>query len=841
MAELNLKQIENRLNEEFASGSGDSRKLVFWYDDKAEFAEDIDSLQLESAKILHLTEHNQFKTKLFLEQEDQNSNYLIYAPFSKPDVHENHLEDILLYSKRFYADRASLLMADLGIHESLKPLLEKHISFFANKERTKKFYDLGISDYNSRNIRLGMLCVLANVRTCSFEEVLRVILTEEDLDHREILDAFRHYELEDSFWKMCSDQFGSMEQNPSLNKLIIALYVTCAKHEITAGIPEGWEPFVLPKTGNVIAFLDSMMNSVVYQGVFDRLSRIVSAQLHVKNALENYAPENLTECGCFADIDEILIHWITGRLLAEDLGARLGEYDISSLCDQRAKTHFGKAKQNDYEMLACAFRIESSLRGPLPDGFATVIKSYQEKLYKTDSDYRHFYFCLDQLDDAEQYEKLRILIENIYTNDFLGKLLPKWNAGILEKDALTVLPLQRNFYYKYVSGNKDRVVVIISDAMRYEVGRELFDRLTDNPRSEVKIEIMLSTLPSYTRLGMSALLPHKKLSLSEDGKELVDGQYCIDLASREKVLQARQPLSRCVQFDDIKNMNTKALREIFTGQQIIYVYHDQIDVRGEHTEDEVFRACEEAVEEILTFIEKIHNGVNTHHFIVTADHGFIYKRDKVQESDKIGNVSHNDIVKRRYIISQNGVQEDGVCNLSLGYLLGNDDNRVVSFPVGTSVFKTQGSGGQNYVHGGSSPEEMLVPVIDIHMERGKAETRTAQIMLVSIISKITSLITTLDFIQSEPVSDVVRSTSYQISFVDADGNLISNENKYVADNREEESAKRIFRMRFTFKNQEYDKDKPYFLIAKDENTGVEIFRHQVIMDLPFAGDFGFNL
>ena len=323
---------------------------------------------------------------------------------------------------------------------------------------------------------------------------------------------------------------------------------------------------------------------------------------------------------------------------------------------------------------------------------------------------------------------------------------------------------------------------------------------------------------------MSALLPHKKLSLSEDGKELVDGQYCIDLSSREKVLQARQPLSRCVQFDDIKNMNTKALREIFTGQQVIYVYHDQIDVRGEHAEDEVFRACEEAIEEIMAFIEKIHNGVNTHHFIVTADHGFIYKRDKVQESDKIGNVSHNDIVKRRYIISQNGVQEDGVCNLSLGYLLGNDDHRVVSFPVGTSVFKTQGSGGQNYVHGGSSPEEMLVPVIDIHMERGKAETRTAQIMLVSIISKITSLITTLDFIQSEPVSDVVRSTSYQISFVDADGNLISNENKYVADNREEESAKRIFRMRFTFKNQEYDKDKPYFLIAKDENTGVDIVR-----------------
>ena len=39
MAELNLKQIEDKLNSEF---TGDTRKLVFWYDDKGEFIEDIE-------------------------------------------------------------------------------------------------------------------------------------------------------------------------------------------------------------------------------------------------------------------------------------------------------------------------------------------------------------------------------------------------------------------------------------------------------------------------------------------------------------------------------------------------------------------------------------------------------------------------------------------------------------------------------------------------------------------------------------------------------------------------------------------------------------------------------
>ena len=302
------------------------------------------------------------------------------------------------------------------------------------------------------------------------------------------------------------------------------------------------------------------------------------------------------------------------------------------------------------------------------------------------------------------------------------------------------------------------------------------------------------------------------------------------------------PESCCVQFDEIKNMKKTALREVFTGKQVVYVYHDQIDVRGEHTEDEVFVACEEAVAEIGDLIRKISTNANTLHFIVTADHGFIYKRDKVTESDKIGGVSDkNSIVKRRYIVSSQPVMEDGVCNLSLGYILGNEDSKVVSFPCSTSVFKTPGSGGQNYVHGGSSPQEMLVPVIDIKMEKGHMETKTVQIMLVSLIQKITNLITTLDFIQSEPVSDVVKATNFRLYFVSEDGEKISNENIYVADNRDPASQNRIFRMRFTFKNKKYDKDKHYYLVAVDARNDLEVFRHAVVMDLAFADDFGFGL
>ena len=510
MAELNLKQIIDRLNVEF---TGDARKLVFWYDDKAEFAEDIDSVELENAKVYRLEPDNQFMTKRFLEREDTSTNYLIYAPFPKPEVKDNHLEDTMLYSKRFFADRASLLSVDLGIEERYKPIIEKHIKFFANKERTQRFYDLEIENFNEENITLGLLSAICKTRTCSLEEVLRVMLTEGTAEDNKFLLEMEKYDLQSSFWKLCEQQFGYTDATSTLEKLVVTMFVTATARQLGSGVPQAWKSYVSYKSGNIIAFLDSLMNSVLYSERFDELSH------------------------------------------------------------------------------------------------------------------------------------------------------------------------------------------------------------------------QLSVLPSYTRLGMAALLPHQTLTMTDDYRVLADDVLCNDLAGREKVLQQHQENGICVRFDEIKGLKKNELRDIFTGKQLVYVYHNQIDARGDKatTEDEVFVACEEAICEIMELIRKISANANTYRFLVTSDHGFIYKRDKLSESEKIGAISDKKaFINRRFIVAHEAVTEEGVKSLSMGKILDNDDTKVVSFPVSDNVFKVAG-GGQNFVHGGSSPQEMLVPVVDIKMERGHMETRPAQI------------------------------------------------------------------------------------------------------------------
>ena len=349
--------------------------------------------------------------------------------------------------------------------------------------------------------------------------------------------------------------------------------------------------------------------------------------------------------------------------------------------------------------------------------------------------------------------------------------------------------------------------------------------------------------PEWNNFGMAALLPHTRMEMTPEYQVLVDDMPCENLAQRQAVLQKRVPQSGCIQFDDLKAMKKDDLRAVFTGKQVVYIYHNQIDARGDkpNAEDEVFAACREAVEEIAAMIRRIAGSANTLHFIVTADHGFLYKRHALAESDKIPNTAPKTaFVNRRFIVDADPIAQPGVASLPMATVLNTKTNTLtVSYPTAANVFKVAG-GGENYVHGGSSPQEMIVPVLDVRMEKGRMETTTVQLTLVSILKKITNLITALDFMQNEPISDTVRETTFRVYFVGEDNERISNENIVVADKRGETAAERMFRLRFSFKNQKYDNKKPYYLVAYDDKNSVEVLRRQVVMDIAMADDFGFG-
>lgn len=839
MAELNLKQITDKLNNEF---TGDVRKLVFWYDAGAEFVSDIDTIELENAKVLKLERDNQFYIKYYLEREDNKTNFLIYAPFPKPALRDNHLADTIRYSKEFFADRASLLAVDLGIDEKYKPVLQHYIKFFGAKDRTQKFYELEIENFNKSVIETALMSVICKTKIVSFEEIVRTVITEGDLEENKYLTEFEKYDLIKPFWKMCEETFGYTDVSPSLPKFIYTLFVTYTSKSIHSELPQAWKNYCSYKSGNIIAFLDSLMNSLIFKGSFDGLSDLVYSTLNGDVVFEKLSVSDLAELEIFRKVDIFLLKWLIERLENEDTDAKLNGHTIPELCKMRRKMHFGPLYYSHYYILENAYYLIMAARFEPKKSVADIWKSYIAKDHMVDQKYRYFYYHFDQVTNNAPYENLRDLAENIYTNRYLDPLSVAWNRAFTECKGNTGLIKQQEFYNKFVKHAKERVVVIISDALRFEVGQTLLKRLMSDEKCTATMNAMQSVLPSYTRFGMSALLPHKALSMSEDYRVLVDGKVCDDLKSREQVLQSFAPNSRTVQFDDIKTMKIADLKEIFTGQEVVYVYHNQVDARGDklNTENEVFTACEEAVDEIYTMIKRLTSANNTR-FIITADHGFIYKRDKLAESDKIGRFDKtNAFVGRRYVIAGEGVSAEGIGMVDLGDILSNDDERIISVPIGSDVFKVSG-GGQNFVHGGSSLQEILIPVIEVKTNKYYTETKAVSIALVSLVHKITNLTTNLDFIQTDAVTDVNKETTYKVYFITDDKEKISNDNIYVADKKDEDASKRVFRLKFTFKNKKYDKNRKYYLVAYDEKNALEVIRHEVQMDLAFADDFGFNL
>ena len=134
---------------------------------------------------------------------------------------------------------------------------------------------------------------------------------------------------------------------------------------------------------------------------------------------------------------------------------------------------------------------------------------------------------------------------------------------------------------------------------------------------------------------------------------------------------------------------------------------------------------------------------------------------------------------------------------------------------------------------------MLIPLIDVRTEKGHCETTNAEIQLISLLRKVTNLVTTLDFMQTDPVSDVVKEAKYRVFFVDEKGDKVSSENIYTADKKDTDSSKRIFKLRFIFKNMQYDIHKKYYLIVCDDKTNLEVLRHEMVIDIAFADDYGF--
>ena len=148
---------------------------------------------------------------------------------------------------------------------------------------------------------------------------------------------------------------------------------------------------------------------------------------------------------------------------------------------------------------------------------------------------------------------------------------------------------------------------------------------------------------------------------------------------------------------------------------------------------------------------------------------------------------------------------------------------------------------QRYVHGGSSPQELIVPALEVNVMRGSSQKEPVDVKLMTSRRRINGLAITLEFYQTEKISDSISKAAYSVYFEDANGNLITNKTSYYADSKAEASSERFTKFTFDFINRSYEINEKVYLILKDLDTNVEKERVEFSVDNPFAGVFGFDI
>lgn len=860
---MDLQEIGEKINLLLSGGSlsslCDGRKIVFWYDEDAEYTDEIDNITLaEGYKLWKVTENNWFETKLQIEVRDKETSYLLYAPFKRPDDRENHLADLYYYSEHFYSDKLGQIMGEMGIPAEYQEEVKKYKNFWSSGN-LGKFNALKIQNFSNDNIDLGIMCVLAGVRVLSFEELTKSVLLG-GFEDNSSLRKMEHYKIDVVFWRMVENAYGYKDDAPTLQKFFATIVMTYTDVLANGHIPNVWKAFLsgetlFPETSDksskdmfplksndCVVLVKNLMNNAETANFYDEQAALIASEFKVKQLLMEIPLENVVYLDSFTEFDDNLINWIISKIEDDMLDEKIDGMTISDIALLRMKSayHYSGQYANWYQMLYHGYMAlkEISLYEYKPT-LKEVIEDYSEKTYQVDTHYRKFYYYQDRLGLQENSEKIRDLVENIYTNKYLNALSYKWNQSLSDELYNTYTGKRENdFFEDFVSpfmkedGRTGRVVVIISDGMRYECAKELSCELNLDPKCDAKIDHMLSVLPSETTLGMASLLPNKEVEVTDKLEIKVDGLPCGNsLADREKILKKTVKRSACYKFDVVMQAKQSEIRDMFQDKDVVYIYQDQIDARGEKlpTENEVFNACDEAIREIHTLITRLTGYVSNTRFLVTADHGFIYKRDKLVESDKVvTDKSEVSFVNKRYLLSVQTMNDPALISRTLKYLCVL--NRVhVSTPMGADIIKSPG-GGQNYVHGGSTLQEMIVPVVKVKTSRGKQDTGNVTVELSTFNTRITNATFRLDFMQMEAVTDVLKPISLLAFFVDEDGNKISFDVPIVAKEMSMSSKDRLMTEKFTLKSGKYTRGKDYYLVLvmmDDEEKEYKRYRFEI--------------
>lgn len=775
------------------------KRIVFWYDDGGRCRGEFDEVEIEGIEKF-VIDGNEFGIKYKILAENPEGKFLIYSPKAQPAVADDWLYDLFLAGMSFSTDPVSMVMSEMAFPEETRGVVtEQMLPFFKSEQRKRDVTNL-LAQLERRptaeEIELALMCAACRVRNhLKIEHVLVVLLKELSEGKTDRIDELAKYGLEPALWKRLGVDYGYQNTtNPSVidfaNRLFHDAFYPAVRDE----------RYQLSHAA--LSFFNDWKNGVRTRETFKALSKDIAAKLNVAQDVARVPMGDFGALDIFREIDVQIVK----SLVAEAERGSMRIDDAARLIGQRKDGCFWLDFANAYQACEAAarfFAVLSTTDMSSSDAVDTINK-YVSTWYQIDQQYRLFvehYNEAKKSDDnaVDLFAALKSKVDGYYVNNYLMKQSVNFQRYLNGKSdwKFDGVRSQINFWKDWIAHSETNVCVIISDALRFEIGKELADAIEATHRYSATITPMVSVLPSYTQLGMAALLPHEKLDLAggPDGMPsewvYADGKSTKGLEARKAILESvQEPKATAIAYKDVMSMTKVECRQWQSSANVLYVYHDMIDKRGDkrETEDETTEAVREAITEITRLIAKVGGDYRISKFIVTADHGFLYQDCPLDASQYVADeecIFRANVSKNRFVFGW-PLSESQVLANCKSEQLGLEPGVDVRVAKGIMRMHKQGSG-VKYVHGGASLQEIVVPVIEIqHVRSNRADVVPVDAeILIDGAGRITTNRFNVSVYQAAPVGDEFSKRIVRLSLRSQHGDLLSDEVQLVLDSEAE--------------------------------------------------------
>lgn len=472
-----------------------------------------------------------------------------------------------------------------------------------------------------------------------------------DEESNDVLNNIKKFGNIEAFWQLVRKYTGFIhEENKPLGFFASHVLMTAFAQTMNASVLKGLERFISESNKAYCYSIIHEWRNRENNTVLWDLCRTVEQELQLPSRFDRLETETLLTGDIFPSIHEVILK----RFFSETAEQVVKPGLILKTVENRRTSGWSEHFSYYYDCLYFIAKMQEFYQNNAA-GFhivepKAVWKLYTDNAYEMDSFYRHFHYAFgctlkdsnplleDKLKRAAEY------VEGLYQNWYLKELTSCWTNAISENLAtlgyVSEVSKQRDFYSRYIrplAGKNTRAFVIISDALRYEVAVELRDTLIRTTKGTAKLEAMQAVFPSITKFGMAALLPGQRITVDKGMGVYVNDMPTVSTQEREKALCAGNPKSVAIQYNDVLSMKRAERRELVSGKEVVYIYHNTIDAIGDKapTESKVFAACEDAIQEISNILRIIVNDMQGTDVFITSDHGFLYTYRPLTEGDKI--------------------------------------------------------------------------------------------------------------------------------------------------------------------------------------------------------------